>query len=135
MEYDQTQIRLALQYAEAAAFTADLDPATGLLRFHRSPLPEGLSRELAEEVEFVADYFQRQIFQGDLDPEPDEVPPGWPEFENALAEINYKLERFKPEFLLELKKTLGVNDHRQMNPYAREMLKFSVETQRKKKKP
>ncbi len=63
------------------------------------------------------------------------MPPGWPEFENALAEINYKLERFKPEFLLELKKTLGVNDHRQMNPYAREMLKFSVETQRKKKKP
>ena len=133
MEFDQTQIRLALDYAERARFQAKLIP-TGEIVFERSPYPVDLTEELRQEIEFVADFYQRQIFQGDLDPEPENLPPGWPEFEDAVSEINYKLDRFMPEFQLEIKKTLGIEEPRQVNQYAQEMLRFHADAVKEKAK-
>lgn len=126
MAYSSKELELALDYAETAVFQAYLNPEDkGQVLFERTPLPEGISEELAEEIEFVADYYQRQIFAGDLDPE--EPEPGWPEFEDVIAEINFKLKRFQSEFALEVRKSLGIEKHRQINPYARVMLEFQAE--------
>ncbi len=133
MEFAQNEVALAIEYAKQAEFKAYLSPANGEIQFTRSPLPQGLSTAMQEEIEFVAAYFQRQIFQGDLDPEPNEIPQDWPTFHTALEEINYKLKRFHAEFVLELKKSLGVQEPRQMNPYAQEMLKHSIEVKRTRK--
>lgn len=129
MEYGRQEIELALTYAEFVEITAALDPE-GSVVFRRSPLPEGIGPEMAEEINFVADYYQRMIFNGDLDPE--EEDPTLPVFEDPLAEINFKLKRYQSELVLELKKSLGVADHRNINPYARVMLQFAAEVHKKK---
>lgn len=123
MEYDRKELELVLGYAEFAEFTAKVLP-DGTIDFTRSPLPEGLSEELAGEVEFVAEFYQRSVFQGDLDDENDHT---MPDFDDPIDELNFKLKRYQGEFMLELKKSLGIADHRSINPFARAMLQYSAE--------
>ncbi|OGG94084.1 MAG: hypothetical protein A2527_09550 [Candidatus Lambdaproteobacteria bacterium RIFOXYD2_FULL_50_16] len=130
-EFSAKDIDLALQYAQYSLFEASLGKE-GEVIFQRSPLPIGLSEALTEEINFVADYFQRMVFEGDLDPEdPD---PRVPDFDDPLAEINFKLDFYKSEFTIELKKSLGVTNHRQINPYAHALLQHSAEVKANQKK-
>ena len=134
MQYDRKELELALGYAEFAEFSAQVLP-DGSIEFKRSPLPEGIGPELAEEVEFVAEFYQRSVFQGDLDDDNDHT---MPEFDDPLEELNFKLKRYQGEFMVELKKSLGIADHRQINPFARAMLQYSAEHAHRKvpkKKP
>ena len=131
MEFDRKEIELALSYAEFTDFKASLDNH-GQIIFTRSPLPEGLGDEMVEEISFVADYYQRMIFNGDLEPDTPDLT--MPEFDDPIEEINFKLKRYQSEFSLELRKTLGVEDHRTINPYARVMLEFAADQEKAKKK-
>ncbi|MDT8447724.1 MAG: hypothetical protein RRB13_12615 [bacterium] len=124
MEFDRHQLEMALAYAEFAEISAKLMP-DGQIQFERSALPEGLEPELIEEINFVADYYQRSVFNGDL--ESDELDATVPGFDDPLEELNFKLKRYQGEFVTELKKTLGIADHRSINPFARAMLLYSAE--------
>ena len=131
-EFAKEEIELALRYSEVALFEASLG-SEGEVVFNRTPLPEEMSDAMKEEIDFVADYYQRTIFNMELDSE--EAPdPKIPDFDDPLEEINFKLDYYKSEFETELRKTLGVSIHRQLNPYSRMLMQYSAEILAKEKK-
>ena len=130
MDFSQKEIHLAINFAENVQFLAKMvNEQTRELAFDHTPYPDSFSEEMIGEIDFVIQYYFRQVFNGDLDPEEPLV--GAPVFDEPLDDLNFKLENYKPEFILELKKTLEVKDARTMNNYAQEMLKFAVEKKKK----
>lgn len=132
MEFSKKEVHLAIHFAENIQFMAKVvDKTTRELAFDHTAFPKDFSEEMKGEIDFVIQYFFRQVFNGDLDPEEPLI--GAAVFDDPLEELNWKLDTYKPDFVLELKKTLEVPDPRQMNSYAQEMLKFSVEKKRQEK--
>ena len=130
-DFTKEDIELAIAYADFAQFEAHRDDH-GEVTFTRSPLPKEMSEAMAEEVEFVADYFQRTIFGRELDS--DDPDPKIPDFDDPIEEMNFKLDFYKGEFATEIRKSLGVSEIRQMNPFARAMLLHSAEVLKGQKK-
>ena len=126
MDFTKKEVHQALNFVEGIQFVAKVvDEATRQLEFDHTAFPPTMGEDMKGELDFVIHYYYRQIFNGDLDP--DEPLVGAPVFDDPLEELNWKLDNYKPEFVLEVKKTLEVKDARQMNSYAQEMLKFAVE--------
>ncbi|MDX2470508.1 MAG: hypothetical protein QNL04_08025 [SAR324 cluster bacterium] len=130
MEFSKKEVILAISFSESVQFMAKMvNEQTRELAFDHTPYPASFSEDMIGEIDFVIQYYFRQVFNGDLDPEEPLV--GAPVFDDPIDDLNFKLDHYKPEFILELKKTLEVQDARTMNNYAQEMLKFAVEKKKK----
>jgi len=130
MALRRTDIDQALLYAEQLKLTAELDPIDGkTLIFKRLPtIPAHFPAEVVLVLEICIEYHQRCVFTGEY-LQADDDPPGF-KAANALEEINFYLEHYKPHFLKEVKKGLESDEIAPeeppkipLTPYAEIMLK------------
>lgn len=123
MAFEPKDIEIAQEFAMKARFKAQLDPRDRKsVQFIMEPeIPADMKPKVFDVIKSCADYFQRAIFLEEYEHREKDGP--MPEFDNVIAEINYKLDYFIEEFVFEVKHATEA-EKITISPFAKEMLKF-----------
>jgi hypothetical protein len=123
MAFEPKDIEIAREFAEQVTFKAQPDPNDrSSIQFIMEPeIPKDMKPKIADVIEACADYFHRSVFLGEFEPRKEDGP--LPTFDNALDDINYKLNYFLDEFIYEVKRATEA-EKITISPFAQEMLKY-----------
>lgn len=123
-KYNPNDLRLAVEYAESAKFKAKVHP-NGTIEFDRSPYPEDISEEVAKQLDFCADVYQYAAFNGDFERSDEDGHTR--EFNSPMEGLNFSLDHYKYEFVMEVKKMLEIENPVTGNRYAMAMVNHADE--------
>ena len=108
MSATREEIEKIVAYAEKVKITAGWNPEefNTVLFKHDPPLPNELSDDTKELIEFCFTFYQRAVFTGELEmnyPKPANL-----KSDNILEDLNMGLEHYRDHLIFEVKKALGL---------------------------